>query len=123
MNLEDLVEAYVAEQRIDRLRDYVARGRPLAGLSEQTLSTQWVELYRAVKALEQEHRHSELTDLRSEYDLRGVEPPMHLVSEQAAIFTERFNRQSREFQPAPGEMERFEEKLAELQERLGQPKN
>lgn len=68
--------AEIEERLLTRIRDYLDRGRPLAGLPAEELNIQWVEIYRAVTAGEDEHCEEDLTDLRSELDLRGINPPM-----------------------------------------------
>jgi len=123
MNFVELIKASVAEHIVERLREYVVRGRPFADLSEQALGAQWVEVYCAVMALEDDRRDGELTDLRSEYDLRGIEPPMHLVGAEAAICIARFKRLVHEIRMTPKEMERFDDELEELRERLNRPKH
>jgi hypothetical protein len=123
MTLAELIEAYVAEQRLERMRDYVTRGRPLARIDAESLSSRWVETYRAARALEDERREGELLDLRSEFDLRGIEPPMHLVAAECALFKERFQRQVRERPIDPAAIELTETKLTDLYTRLRAPKN
>jgi hypothetical protein len=123
MNFVDLINASLAEQIVERLREYVVRGRPFANLSEQALGGQWVELYRAVMALEDDRREGELMDLRSEFDLRGIEPPMHLVEAEAAICITRFKRLVHENRTTPKDIQRFDDELEELRERLSRPKH
>jgi hypothetical protein len=108
---------------LERTRDYVARGRALAGLSVDTLNDRWVEMYRIVHALEDEDREGELLDLRSEFDLRGIEPPLHLVGAEAALAAERLRRRVRENGADVDGAEQLEEKLADLYQRLQGPKN
>jgi hypothetical protein len=123
MKLVQLIEAYIAEQGTERLRDYLARGRSLVGVPDQALADRWVEVYRAVMALEDLRREEELMDLRSEFHLRGSEPPIHLVAAEAAILIERFRRQIRETKIDLKEIERVEAQLEDLQERLARPKH
>jgi hypothetical protein len=123
MNFLELTEAYIADRRMEHIRDYAVRGRPLAGLSAESLTARWVETYRAVNALEDEDREGELIDLRSEFDLRGIEPPMHLVAAESALVGERLKRQVSEGAADPVEVEQTEAKLADLYARLQGPKN
>jgi hypothetical protein len=123
MNFVQLTQAYLAELCLERTRDYAVRGRPLAGLSVETLSIRWVETYRAVQVLEDEGREGELLDLRSEFDLRGIEPPLHLVAAELNLFTERFQRQLREGETDWAAVEQTEASLADLYARLQSPKN
>ena len=122
-SLVRLAAAFLAEKRTERLLDYMVRGRPLAGVGDPALGTQWVVVYRAVMAAGDQRRETELMDLRSEFDLRGREPPMHLLSAEAATFTERFLRQVLESEPDPEGSERMDAMLDDLQERLSRPKH
>ena len=123
MTFLELTEAYVAELSLERIRDYAARGRPLADLSVETLNGRWVEMYRIVHALEDEDREGELLDVRSEFDLRGIEPPLHLVAAESALACERLRRRVREDPFDADRVEQLEEKLADLYERLQGPMN
>ena len=86
MNFVELTHAYLVELCLERTRDYAARARPLAGLSIEMLSVRWVETYRAVQVLGEEDPEGELLDLRSEFDLRRIEPPLHLVAVELSLF-------------------------------------
>ena len=123
MNFVELSQAYLVELCLERTRDYAARGRPLAGLSIETLCARWVETYRAVRVLEEEDREGELLDLRSEFDLRCTEPPQHLLAAERGLFTERFQRRLREGPIDWAAVEQTEARLADLHARLQSPKN
>ena len=122
MNFVELLNAYLAEQSLERTRGYVARGRPLAGLSIEALGVRWVETYRAARVLEEEDREGELLDLRSEFNLRGVGPPLHLLTAEMALFRQRF-RQRCEGEIDEVGVEQAEAKFADFQARLQRPKN
>ena len=123
MNFVELTHAYLAELCLERTRDYAARGRPLSGLPVEMLSARWVETYRAVQVLEEEDREGELLDLRSEFDLRRIEPPLHLVAAELSLFKERFQRRLREGATDRAAVEQIEARLADLHARLQSPKN
>ena len=124
MTFPELIEAYAIEKSVERTRDYMARGRPLSGLSGEMLRWRWVGTYRAVHGpQEDERREGELLDLRSEFDLRGVKPPMHLVAAEVALLTERFKQKVRDCPASPAEVDKLEAELADLCARLKGPKN
>src|SRR4051794_23629205 len=121
--IEERIEADIVEKGLDRIRDYVVGGRSLAGLAAEELSERWVEAYRTARALGDERRESEFMDLRCEFDLRGIEPPMHLVAAESAMVKQRLERLVREAPIDVASVERAEAELAELYERLQAPKN
>ena|SRR5947209_6744441 len=123
MNFLELSKAYFAELNLEHIRDYAVRGRAFAGLSVESLGARWVELYRIVHALEDEDREGELRDLRSEFDLRGIEPPMHLLAAESALARERFQRRLREDATDWAAIEQTEAELADLYARLQGPMN
>ena len=123
MNFVELTHAYLVELCLERTRDYAARGRPLSGLPVEMLSARWVETYRAAWVLEEEDREGELLDLRSEFDLRRIEPPLHLVAAELSLFKERFQRRLREGATDRAAVDQIEARLADLHARLQSPKN
>jgi len=76
-----------------------------------------------VQVLEEEDREGELLDLRSEFDLRRIEPPLHLVAAELSLFKERFQRRLREGATDRAAVEQIEARLADLHARLQSPKN
>ena len=123
MDLSDLINAYIAESQMERLRGYLERGRKLADLPTEALNAAWVDTYRAARGRERASRENELQNLRCEFDLRGIEPPMHLVAAEAERFKKRFERQIRESKIDPDAVEKMEEELERLRGRLEAPKH
>jgi hypothetical protein len=74
------IERRAEEQTLKRIRGYLARGRPLAGLPAESLDVNWIETHKT----NDEHRAAELLDLRCEFDLRGLDPPTPPASTEAA---------------------------------------
>jgi len=109
---------YVEEQTLDRIRGYLGRGRPLAGIPAQTLSAQWIAAYLEVHGLEDDSRADELRDLGTEFDLRGLKPPRHLVLPEVTRFKERFQKTLRTRTPDPVLVERAEGELEAVCDRL-----
>src|SRR4051794_7625684 len=123
MTFLELSQAYLAELHLEHIRDYAARGRPFAAVSVEQLSARWLEMHRIVRALADEGREGELIDLRSEFDLRDIEPPMHLVAAETALARERLLRRIRECVPDPAEVEQTEAELLDFYARLHGPKH
>jgi hypothetical protein len=110
--------ARIEAQVLARIRDYLACGRPLAGLPEQSLVAQWIDAYFAVRACEDEERAEELRDLGTEFDLRGLRPPLHLVWADAKRFNQRFQKEWRKRKPDWAAIEQIETELRTLSDRL-----
>ena len=112
--------ALFVEERIGRLQDYVVRGRSLARVSDGALAERWTEAWLAANVRGDDHRDGELLDLRSEFDLRGIEPPMHALEGQRATRSER--ALTRRSDSATME-QRHAEELDALRAQLSRPKN
>ena len=108
----------VRDFRPERIRDYLGRGRPLAGLPAQSLEAQWIAAYLEVHALDDAKREDELRDLGTELDLRGVAPPWSLVLPELARFNERFGKALRQRKRDPVVVERAEAELEAVSDRL-----
>lgn len=74
------IQADAEARTLARIRDYLARGRPLAGMPDESLEVNWVEATRASRTPEGARSKAELLDLRCEFDLRGLRSPWHLVA-------------------------------------------
>ena len=108
-----------AEARtLSRIRDYLGRGRPLAGLPAQSLEAQWIAAYLEVHALDDASRADELRDLGTEFDLRGLAPPWVLVLPELARFNERFGKALLQPQRDPVAVERAEAEVKAISDRL-----
>ena len=112
------VAAYAREQTVSRIRDYLGRGRPLAGLPVQTLEAQWIAAYLEVHALDDDDRADELRDLGTEFDLRGLVPPLALVVPEIVRFKERFGKTLGRRKRDPAVVERAEAELEAISDRL-----
>jgi hypothetical protein len=79
--LKDVI-GLLESQQVDKAADYVRRGRSHAGLTDAALAEAWM---RAIRAFSDDPVSALLrmaeNDLRSEFDLRGVEPPMIAAQE------------------------------------------
>jgi hypothetical protein len=118
---KELVRGIMAEaevQLLRRVRDYLARGRPLATLPLQSLRAQWIDAYLAVFVRENDSRGQEFTDLRTEFDLRGLDTPSRQVLPEVTRFDERFRKERRKRKPDLDALERFNQELDALCDRL-----
>jgi hypothetical protein len=76
------VEGFAANNRIDRVADYAARGRCHRNLSEPALDEVWVAAFTemAIHPADPDRRHA-VNDLDAEFELRGRLPPLLRVRE------------------------------------------
>jgi hypothetical protein len=76
------VEGFAANNRIDRVADYAARGRCHRNLSEPALNEVWIAAYRemAIHPTDPDRWHA-VNDLNAEFELRGRMPPYLCVTE------------------------------------------
>ena len=123
MTFAELIEAYIAQLHMEHLRTYLERGRRFAGLTTDALNAAWVDAYHAAFGRRDETREQEFVDLGCEFDLRGLEPPTHLVAAESEEFRERFEREVREGPIDLDAVERCEDELEKLHEQLQAPKN
>jgi hypothetical protein len=111
--------AYDAErQTLRRVRDYLARGRPLACLPLMALRAQWIDACLALCVRDDDSRAQEFDDLGLEFDLRGLETPARQVLPEMTRFDERFRNERRGRKPDPAALERFDQELDALCDRL-----
>jgi hypothetical protein len=76
------VEGFVANDGIDRVADYVARGRRHRNLSEPALNEVWIAAFRerSIHPFDPDRWHA-VNDLDAEFKLRGRMPPYLCVRE------------------------------------------
>jgi hypothetical protein len=111
--------AYQAELRtLHRVRDYLARGRPLAGLPLVALRAQWIDACLALCVRNDDSRAQEFDDLGLEFDLRGLETPAGRVLPEMTRFDQRFRKERRKRIPDPAALERLNDELDALGDRL-----
>jgi hypothetical protein len=84
----ELVLAYLQNQRIEALEAYLKRGRQLADIDDQELNRRWIVAFKtwaAEVAAGFQSGHRERLDLDSELMLRGKEPPFESVAEECRV--------------------------------------
>jgi hypothetical protein len=76
------VESFAANNRVDRVANYAARGRCHRNLSEPALDEVWVAAFRemAIHPADPDRRHA-VNDFDAEFELRGRLPPLLRVRE------------------------------------------
>lgn len=111
--------AFQAELRIlRRVRAYLDRGRPLACLPLVSLRAQWIDACLALCLRDDDSRAQEFDDLELEFDLRGVDTPARGVLPEVTRFDERFRKERRKRTPDSAALERFDDELDALCDRL-----
>jgi hypothetical protein len=111
--------AFQAErQTLRRVRTYLARGRPLAGMPLMALRAQWIDACLALCVRDDTSRAQEFDDLQLEFDLRGLETPARRVLPEMTRFDKHFRKKRRKRTPDPAALERFNDELDALCDRL-----
>jgi hypothetical protein len=107
----DIVDAYLANQQLEQLQDYLHRGRTLSEKSVEILNERWLELTSDwARDFGSKTDHREREDIQSELQLRKLEPPF----DQAAEIIEEIRRKSREHDRSdPERLARVEKSLNE----------
>lgn len=118
---EDFVHriSAIAEARtLSRVRDYLNRGRLLGSFPILSLRAQWIDASLAILLREDRTRYQEFNDLRTEFDLRGLDTPADLVLPEATRLKERFAKDRGRRKPDEADLERANEEMDALCDRL-----
>jgi hypothetical protein len=116
--------SFMQSQGVDRTADYLRRGRPHAGLKDEALAEQWV---RAFEAMADDPCSPELSraesDLRAEFDLRGLSAPSEQVKEAVKKYCSAADSLWQQMKKDPNEIRRvnaaLEQDLNEFKRRRG----
>lgn len=81
------VHSYLAEGRMQNLRDYVSRGRNLEKAPIEQLHGEWVASMRAWATDPQKNHNPRRDDIEAELALRGLEPPYEMVTDEIDTIT------------------------------------
>ncbi|PVE24311.1 hypothetical protein DC522_11625 [Microvirga sp. KLBC 81] len=74
--------SWLAEGRMQQVRDYASRGRSLEKTSIERLQGEWIALVRAWVTNPHEHSNPQRADIEAEFTLRGLEPPYEMVKDE-----------------------------------------
>ncbi len=121
----DLVEAYLADKRLEVASDYVRRGRSLQSLTDDDLNRDWLSAFRAWAMSAQARSKFDrrpLDDMESEMCVRGYDPPYNLVETEITTLVEASRQTHDQLLRAPEAMNRvardFGDDLAAFAHRL-----
>jgi hypothetical protein len=82
-----------ANMTADRIADYAARGRKHEHLEDQMLVLEWVLAVREMAEDVRDYKRKAVEDdLKSELQMRGMEPPLELVRDELDRYCAKFNR-------------------------------
>jgi len=74
------VELFWANEQADQIADYVTRGRIYERLTDGELAEKWIHAFKMFAAARSDQcRRAIETDLKAEFQLRGIEPPYDQV--------------------------------------------
>jgi hypothetical protein len=79
---KDLMLAYFENQQLDRLKDYLRRGRPLVDVEDEELTIRWIGEFRqwaSNLSIGARTDHGDREDIEAEFQMRGKGPPFDLV--------------------------------------------
>jgi len=125
MTRRELIQAHYVETTIERTRRYLLDGRRFAETSEDGLGALWVDTFLAFAVTDFVVGRflDTLLDLKCEFHLRRLEPPMGAVSAEHARYRKHLQRRWRETRHDPAACEHCRAELADLRQRLALPKN
>jgi hypothetical protein len=81
------LHSWLADGRMQVVRDYASRGRGLESVPTDQLRGEWVALMRAWVTNPHEFRNPKRADIESEFALRGLEPPYEMVVDEFEAVT------------------------------------
>jgi hypothetical protein len=122
---KQLAKAFVVEKTIENTHRYLLEGREHADWSDDQLTDIWAGVLRELADTDfsQDSLKAELLDLESELGLRRIALPFDQVHPELALFSKHVERRRREGRPEPADSAEARAELADLRERLSQPKH
>jgi hypothetical protein len=114
----NIVTAFLADELMNQMRDYLARGRRFSDSTLQTLHRDWISSIRGLFGDRDRIHEQDYYDLTAEFQLRKIEPlyePVRPIIEafEAEVMRQldsRVKRISRELEDKIGEVLREEKK-------------
>jgi hypothetical protein len=107
-----IVDAWLENQQLERLSDYLKRGRPLADVGLEDLRSRWVALMQTWARITQGFDHQEREDIEAEMQLRKVEPPRDLAKEAIETLRRKSKERADKLLADPARYALFEKELA-----------
>ncbi|MGO7531700.1 hypothetical protein [Rhizobium leguminosarum] len=87
---EKIAHHELAHKAMAEAEDYIRRGRHLRGLPTDDLESEFVSSVQlVVRDGDDNASRLAMHDALAEFDLRGAEPPYHLVREETRVMAER----------------------------------
>ena len=123
MDIKQLAEAYIAEKAMERTQRYLADGRMFADLDDEGLTKYFVSVFREYILFDGDRRWDAIAEVQCEFELRGLNAPIHRVAADLALFKERLEQFLRAIPCDPATLQEVRDELADLRERLALPKN
>jgi hypothetical protein len=81
------LHSWLAEGRMQIVRDYASRGRSFERMPTNQLQEEWVALIRAWVTNPHEYNNPRRADIEAEFTLRGLEPPYGMVTDELEAIT------------------------------------
>jgi hypothetical protein len=81
MEKPHIFDAWLANQQLERLEEYLKRGRPLASAPIEELNARWVTLTENWANSPRGVDHREREDIEAEMQVRKVTPPVELAKD------------------------------------------
>jgi hypothetical protein len=110
---DEVTRSFLESQRLNRMADYVSRGRRFGKLTLDAVEDGWRASMKAMSLAPSEHVHRDLnSDYEAELDLRGSKPPFDSSKEDVDRYFAVTKRIIDELMSDPGERERIEHDMA-----------
>lgn len=123
MSEADWLDALLRNRQLEYLRDYLKRGRLLAGRQTEELNLRWIELvntWAKEEKISPQHR-LEMNDIEAELRTRNLGPPKDRAVEGIKRVAEWANRTAKVLLSDPKEKEEWRRDLTAEIERLRDP--
>jgi hypothetical protein len=73
------VQALLANKQMEEVAEYLRRGRPFKEMPQADLNKGWAAAFELVLEHREKQYRQQLDDFGAELNVRGIEPPAHLV--------------------------------------------
>jgi hypothetical protein len=118
--IEDLLEAFRANDAMENTRWYLMEGRRYARLTEEVLHSVWLSAWRDFHIHLKQSARDDYNDASAELRLRGLALPEHLID---PVQLEQAQARLREITDRPDVRARIMRDIRRFQEELATPRN